>query len=204
MIKQLLTVATLVVSFSATATVHMVTRTGFTFTPDTVHAIVGDTVHWDLPSAHNVTEVSQSTWNANGNTPSGGFFYNGIAVSTGTANFVTTTAGTHWYVCSPHASMGMKGVIIVSPNSAGVEDRQDIAFDVYPTPAREMVFVQLEDNREASEISLFGVDGKVVQNIQVAANTAVVEISLAHLPKGVYFIRVRQGRLSSTARVIKE
>lgn len=54
-----------------------------------------------------------ATWSVNGNTPlSGGFtrpFGGGLLTpSTG------LTVGTHYYVCSPHASSGMKGIIVAA------------------------------------------------------------------------------------------
>ena len=96
------------ISFSTTITVI---NSGYTFSPDTITISVGDTVYFDLASAHNATEVSQSTWNNNGNTAlSGGFQTN---YGGGLVLPAQLAAGTHYYVCQPHASMGMKGVIIV-------------------------------------------------------------------------------------------
>ncbi|HMD13089.1 MAG TPA: hypothetical protein VKI62_00545, partial [Bacteroidota bacterium] len=58
-------------SFSAT---HTVTNSNvFTFTPDTITINLGDTVIFSLGSIHSAREVTQATWNANGNTSNGGF-----------------------------------------------------------------------------------------------------------------------------------
>ncbi|MAT39452.1 MAG: hypothetical protein CL946_07590 [Ectothiorhodospiraceae bacterium] len=94
---------------SGFATTHIITNSGFTFSPDDITINVGDTVTWNIGGAHNVVEVSQATWNSNGNTPLSGGFSHGF----GGGTTVFSTAGTHWYVCSPHASSGMKGKITV-------------------------------------------------------------------------------------------
>ena len=87
---------------------HTVTNSGFTFTPSLLTVNAGDTVRFQLDSIHNAVEVSQATWDANGNTSNGGF-----AVDFGGGDVVFNTPGTYYYVCTVHASMGMKGRIVV-------------------------------------------------------------------------------------------
>ncbi|RPI23044.1 MAG: hypothetical protein EHM61_20725 [Acidobacteria bacterium] len=90
---------------------HTVNDVGFTFNPATVTITAGDSVQWQIASIHNVVEVTEATWNANGNTPKAGGF--STTFGGGTVQF--NTPGTYWYVCSPHASAGMKGRVIVNP-----------------------------------------------------------------------------------------
>lgn len=108
--KLLLTAMVLCSILNMYATIWTVTNSGNTFSPSTVTITQGDTVLFQLAGAHNAQEVSQTTWNANGNSPVIGFQTN---FGGGTVTGLTT--GTHYYVCSPHASMGMKGRIIVNP-----------------------------------------------------------------------------------------
>jgi plastocyanin len=77
-----------------------ISYSGLTFVPDSVSIHPGDTVIFTLPSFHNALEVSQATWNANGNKPlPGGFF-----VPTGGGQVTGLTTGLHYYVCSIHNS----------------------------------------------------------------------------------------------------
>lgn len=102
-------VLSLTTSSSLLATIHTITNSGLTFTPNTITITQGDTVNFVLASIHNATQVSQATWDADGNTSNGGFqtpFGGGIVV--------LQQAGTYYYVCQPHASMGMKGIINVT------------------------------------------------------------------------------------------
>ncbi len=95
--------------FSSTTTI---TATGLSFVPTPITIVSGDTVNFSIGGSHNVVEVSFSTWSVNGNTPLvGGFnlpFGGGILTSA-----TGLSVGTHYYVCSPHASSGMKGIINV-------------------------------------------------------------------------------------------
>ncbi|GIV33294.1 MAG: hypothetical protein KatS3mg031_0829 [Chitinophagales bacterium] len=98
---------------NAFATVWTINNSGNTFRPDSITITEGDTVSFVIANNHNAVEVSQATWNANSTTPlPGGFsvpFGGGIVLPS------KLPVGTHWYVCQPHAAIGMKGVIIVQP-----------------------------------------------------------------------------------------
>ena len=92
-------------------TSYTITTIGTSFSPDTIICNVGDTINFVVGGYHNAVEVDQSTWLANGATPNGGFSF---AYGSGGGQVVITTAQTYYYVCQPHASMGMKGVIIAN------------------------------------------------------------------------------------------
>jgi plastocyanin len=96
----------------ALSVTHTIINSGFTFSPSALTINQGDTVNFVLGSLHDAIEVSQATWNANGTTSNGGFqvpFGGGIVVS--------LSQGTHYYVCSNHVLLGMKGTITVNLSS---------------------------------------------------------------------------------------
>ncbi|HUL42738.1 MAG TPA: plastocyanin/azurin family copper-binding protein [Bacteroidota bacterium] len=92
------------------ATSHKIMNSGTTFSPATLTIAAGDTVVFSIASIHNAVEVSQATWNADGITSNGGF-----SVPFGGGTIVLSAVGTHYFVCQAHASMGMKGIITVTP-----------------------------------------------------------------------------------------
>jgi len=98
-------------SIVASSTTTTIINSGFTFSPASVTINIGDSVNFALTSIHTVVEVSQATWNANGTTP----LSNGFSKGSGGGMVLPAelTLGTHYYVCGNHASLGMKGVIIV-------------------------------------------------------------------------------------------
>jgi plastocyanin len=97
-------------------------NSGFTFTPDSLVVFAGDTVHFVLETMHRPVEVDSVTWAANGNTPNGGF-----NLPFGGGNVVLTQQGIHYYVCDPHASLGMKGKIVVFSSSSSLKISNNIS-----------------------------------------------------------------------------
>ena len=115
---------------SLTAGAQTITQTGFAFSPATLTVNAGDDITITVGSPHTCTEVTETTWNANGNTSNGGFNF-----SAGTHTLNLTTPGTYYYVCIPHASMGMKGKIIVNSSTGVAENIPTPTFQVFPNPA---------------------------------------------------------------------
>ena len=103
-----------------------------TFTPDTLVCFVGDTVTINPVGYHNAVEVDDSTWMANGTNSNGGF---NIPLGTPSGSFVIDQAKTYYYVCTPHVTLGMKGVIISSspPMIYGCTDTLACNFDEMAT-----------------------------------------------------------------------
>jgi len=132
MYKKLRTLAlALCLSGSAFATQHIVTTSGFTYSPDMIMAEVGDQIVFNVAfSSHPTVQVSEATWNADGSTPLAG----GFNRSSGTSFTLTVQdTGTIYYVCSFHVRSGMKGMIMVSAPTA---TRPRIASQpAYPNPA---------------------------------------------------------------------
>ncbi|MDG1348620.1 MAG: lamin tail domain-containing protein, partial [Flavobacteriales bacterium] len=91
-------------------TSYFVTTVGMAFSPDTIFCDVGDTINFSLGGYHNAVEVDQATFLASGNVSNGGFNFGYGA----TGMFIPTNPQTYYYVCQPHASGGMVGVIIAS------------------------------------------------------------------------------------------
>lgn len=96
-------------TLSVFATTTTVTNSGNTFVPADITITQGDTVNFSITNAHDVVEVSQATYNANGNTSNGGF-----SLPFGGGTLIGLAPGTYYYVCTPHASLGMKGTITVN------------------------------------------------------------------------------------------
>lgn len=87
---------------------HIITNTGTTFTPNSITINILDTVEFRLSNSHNAVEVSKATYDAGDTTSNGGF-----RLPFGGGKVAFHTLGLHYYVCQPHASIGMKGVINV-------------------------------------------------------------------------------------------
>ncbi len=90
--------------------VHAVTTPGMVFVPSDLVIAVGDIVSFELGGSHNAMQVDAETYDADGTIAIEGGFY----VPFGGSQQVTfDEVGTYYYVCTPHAALGMKGTIAV-------------------------------------------------------------------------------------------
>ncbi len=82
-----------------------------TFDPAETTINMGDSVKFTTGSNHNAVEVDEAAYNAGLPTKKTGAIIDVGFGATGTVKF--DKAGTYYFVCTPHAAMGMKGKIIV-------------------------------------------------------------------------------------------
>lgn len=103
---------------STCGTVHTVTTTDDTsdmeaymdFSPEDLTIAVGDCVSFVMSNTHNAVEVSQETYDSLGAAALDGGFEVGYGE---TQEVYFGEAGTHYYVCQPHAGGEMIGTITV-------------------------------------------------------------------------------------------
>jgi plastocyanin len=181
----LISLSLLFISLTGFSKIWTVTNSGTKFTPATTTITFGDTVKFVLESAHNAEEVSQATWNANGNTTlSGGFetnFGGGMVLP------AQLTVGTHYFVCDPHASMGMKGTIIVN-SAIGIDEKEAmLPVSIFPNPASD--FITVKTGAAKSAISYTIIDGAGKQILTGKLVTAETTIIINQLAAGMYFFQ---------------
>ncbi len=104
-------------AFPASITIN---TNGMMFSPDSIWVNIGDTVFFNTGGYHNAVQVDSTTWTNQDTTSNGGFFFPGNA----TANQyiiidtnINHTNGIIYYVCQPHASMGMTGRLFINGNN---------------------------------------------------------------------------------------
>lgn len=182
--KTLYALAFASLALSANATTFELTNSGFTFSPSVINMTTSDEIHLVLPNPHTCTQVSQDTWNAGGNTPlSGGFNY-----ASGTHTFSLDVPGTYYFVCSPHASSGMKGMIIVGIGTQVQEVAAPAVALLAPNPASTSV--RLPFTSPDMRINMVDVNGRVVMD---AANFSNGTVNVSGLNRGTYLVIVKDG-----------
>jgi plastocyanin len=96
----------------------IITNAGTTFTPATLTIETGDSIKFTIGSMHDVVEVSKDIWDVNEASPLLGGFQ--LPKGGGILLPAQLAAGTHYYVCTPHVSLGMKGsIIVLGPTTMG-------------------------------------------------------------------------------------
>jgi plastocyanin len=175
--KLLLSVMAIFVFTMAGATTHTIQVANFSFTPNTLNAVVGDTVIWQWVSGtHTTTSLTVPSGAATWNAP--------MSSGSPTFQYVISTAGTYTYDCSIHPSV-MTGTITVTTNSTSIaEISANADIKIYPNPS--MGQFEVTASKPFKYVEIYDILGKVVYNQQVNADNTSVDIS--HEAKGVYLV----------------
>lgn len=200
--KTLLFIVLASYGFAGFSTTFTINNSGTAFTPATITITVGDVVNFSLGSSHNALEVSQATWDANGNTPLSGGFSTPFGGGTVTADKLT--AGIHYFVCKPHASLGMKGTITVLETTGLAENKVKEDVSIFPNPSSGNFHLQINASQSAKklELEIFTEQGKRIYSKSVVQQTTSSNIEIADLPKGVYFLRLIGGKDKYSKKIV--
>ena len=189
--KHTLTLFATVLPFLLSA--QSISTVGFTFSPALLTVQAGSDITVTIGGQHTMTEVSEATWNANGNTSNGGFNF-----GPGTNTLNLTIPGTY-YVCSPHANMGMKGRIVVESSTGLAEQAFDRSFTLYPNPASDELVLSTT-LAPGAELVLIDMQGREVLHWTVQGND---RINITQLSAGSYtaVLRDTAGTLQASGRI---
>jgi plastocyanin len=189
---------TLILTYQVFAVRHTVANAGNTYTPSNISITLGDTVDFVITAAHNAVEVSQATWGSNGSTSNGGF-----NIPYGGGTWVPQSTGTFFYVCTPHAAMGMKGIITVVSSGLNTENlTNNVNVLLYPNPVVNTLYIQSENENTVESVELIDISGKLVQSIQYGTDFGQRKVDVTSMPNGVYMVRVKSGKAVLTKRVL--
>jgi plastocyanin len=175
-----------------------ITNVGFTFSPASLTIASGENVTFVLESMHNVVEVSLATWNANGNTALPGGF--SLPLGGGQLLPAQLTVGTHYYVCGPHADLGMKGVIIVSISTGIEEIPGQTDLSLFPNPAVDLITVKASKHLLGTQYTLTDQYGRQMLTGKIESETFSINIS--QLNNGIYLLNVT-GQKRRSIKVVK-
>jgi len=174
---------------------------GFSFSPASITIQEGDSVNFDLASIHTALEVSQASWNANNNTPLPGFstpFGGGLVLP------AQLGVGMHWYVCMPHASSGMKGVIMVE-SATSISDQLSVsAITLFPNPSNGIFQIQISGVLSTTNINLeiVGLQGQLLYADRNLEQKDLREIDLSGFGQGIYFLKIYNGVKTYVRRMV--
>lgn len=169
---------------TAFATKYSIAPSGFTWSPATVNAVVGDTISIVASGTHPAVQVDQSTWNANGATPLAG----GWGTKTATYTFVIAAATDIYYVCQNHVSMGMKGKILVTATGVNQVSAPSLAVSLFPNPVTNGEFTLKAEGYAANgKLLIYDTEGKLVETHSLTSVSTPIKSKLS---SGVYFYDV--------------
>lgn len=197
----LLGLALLITFASSAQTAHLLRALDFFFLPDTVVMLAGDSLKFQTQGPHNIMQVDQASWL--GNQPIGnGGFQTVIGVD---STFAIDTAGTYYFVCEPHGFMGMKGVLLVSPNGpTGLrpEDVKPSRLHMYPDPASDVLYIDLAPiQKPVHTVAMIDHLG-VAHPIDFLASADGIVCEVRGLPRGHAVLCVRVGSTVIRQRIV--
>ena len=184
----------------------IVINSGFTFSPDSISITTTDTVVFQISSIHTALEVSEATWNENGNTALPG----GFSLPSGGGQLTGLTTGLHYYVCSIHNAMGMKGRIYVNSasgiNNTGTSSEK---ICIYPNPTSGKFSIRYEGSGiykgavQEIKLDIYNFLGEKIFTRAGLNLQNEYDIDLTSFPAGVYFLSIFDGIKSDAVRIVK-
>jgi plastocyanin len=177
----------LITATGSVATTHTINVSGFTYSPGTLTAAVGDQVTFNINANHPTVEVDQTTWNMNGTASLPG----GFGLHSSTFTITLSTVGDIYYVCTNHVSSGMKGKITVIPTSI---NEVDPLTGIYLSPSlikrgSEVRLINTNPYRQDITLLVYNLLGAVVYTTETGQ--AEVQAFTFNLPVGTYFYKLK-------------
>ena len=84
---------------------------------------------------------------------------------------------------------------------SSVLNLEEVGFNIYPNPFTNSFRIELNEVNNDTEISIINMLGKEVK--QIITNQIETEINLSKYSSGIYFVKVKQGDVISTKKIIK-
>lgn len=197
------TLLSIAIMASLKAASYTITPSGTTWSPATLTVNIGDEITIQGSSLHPAVEVDQSTWTANGTTS----LSTGWGVKTADYTFTITTNNTIYFVCQVHASMGMKGQIIVAGTGVNEITTAVQSLNVFPNPAQSQLNVKF-NLTESSVLNadLVNINGQhimtLINDLNLAAGDYNYSFEIPYIiPSGTYFLEVKTENKKSTQTI---
>lgn len=86
--------------------------------------------------------------------------------------------------------------------SVFAESAESLIKKVYPLPFSSNLTIELNENMNEVQINLFNTIGQSVFSTS-SKNNSTIQLSLEHLPRGIYFLTVSSGDFKETVKVVK-
>jgi plastocyanin len=196
--KSLLSLFLCLIVLTGVSNTITITNWGAHYSPADTSINIGDTVNFVLVNTHNVLEVGEQAYDAEENVPLPGGF--SLPMGGGQLLPAQLTVGTHYYICTPHISLGMKGKITVL-NPSGIAGVPVPHLSLFPNPAKERITIKIPSHLAGSSYLMMDVTGKEVGTGKLEDLETAIQID--RLNAGMYFLQMGLTR-RETLRFIKK
>jgi len=159
---------------------HTIIATDHQFDPDTLHIESGDTVRLTSIGYHSTTSVDSTDW-ADSISNHNGLFWLGFGAPGPDEYFVLNAPGKYYYICDPHASMGMRGLIYVDMAQSMPDHLDPDNFSAFSLGNNQIKL----DFYCASKVEIYTITGQKLTTKMLLSNTHTTTIT-KQLTRGNY------------------
>ncbi|MCD4682402.1 MAG: T9SS type A sorting domain-containing protein, partial [Bacteroidales bacterium] len=163
------------------------------FTADTTVIVEGDTVHFTDLSENNPTGWE---WGFEGGTPETSTEQNPTIKYEVPGDYDVNLIVVNAYGSDTILKDDFIHVDSLTTN-VGTYNSTDII--IYPVPAKDKLFISYNDNIQS--VHIFNNSGRVLKKQK--CNSKQIELKIANLPDGIYFIRLQTGNEITIKKIIK-
>ena len=160
---------------------HLLTGYDTYFEPDTLYIEPGDTVEFVSVGYHSATQIDSLDWE-NNNAVSNNGFYVGFGAPTSDMKFAIDNLGTFYYICVPHSSMGMKGIII-SENNVDISKPYQTNYSSIISSQNNKLLIK---NDNCDELTLMAISGKIISTHVLEKKSENKTIDMNNITAGTY------------------
>jgi len=182
-------------AFAESDTIRSIDLGSPMYDPNELNVTSGDTVVFVLDMMYNAREVSFENWSNNNATGLPG----GFSIPYGGGSFVPSP-GIHYYICESETTM--KGIINVGTTTAGIADLSAFQPEVYPNPAKQLLYISSPASTTVTSLSITDLSGRTILTKQIALNGTVMPIEVADLPRGLFIVTLSDGTNEKTTRLV--
>ena len=95
-------------------------------------------------------------------------------------------------------------VDVTAQANTGINDIGDAVISVYPNPAKDLLFVNLDVTKHISSLEIYNVVGQKVKTVNLEDGLKSVSVPVSDIKKGVYFLRVVSGTKEIVTRTFSK
>ena len=183
--KKFLSVLLLLFAMQGFSKIIIIGNWGAHFSPADTTITLGDTINFVMGNTHNALEVSKATYEADTiEALPGGF---SLPFGGGMVLPAKLGVGVHYYICTPHLSLGMKGTITVLPPT-GVDALQaPPLFSIFPNPTSDVLTIVSPTTLIGSAFSITDETGRQLLIGKLTDESTT--LSIHDLAPGIYFLQ---------------
>jgi hypothetical protein len=85
--------------------------------------------------------------------------------------------------------------------ATGMEDELEKQFKVYPNPASEQLFIELNDISRNLDVEIYNMTGQLIKN-EIFHNISTIELDVSGLMKGIYILKLNTDKETYKTRLI--